>query len=55
MLIHLCSEYGLPWNVDLGMEHVKIQKEIMDEEEICQDIPEEFGEFLKHARHLKFK
>ena len=39
MLIHIGTDQGLPWNIDQGINHVKIQKELADDDELCDGIP----------------
>lgn len=55
MLIHIVTDHGLPWNIDQGINHVKIQKELTDDDELCDGIPKEFGQFLSYAKSLNFE
>ena len=62
MLVYLAKEY-LPW---ISMEELDIDKDIKIEaifklkksatpETLCKDLPEEFAEFIRYARNLKFE
>ena len=54
VLIHLCKNSRLPWNVCKGEGHVKVMKESLGETESCKNIPKVFYRLLVYARGLKF-
>ncbi|KAI0789817.1 CK1/CK1 protein kinase [Abortiporus biennis] len=60
MLIHLLTPDGLSWTRngvpkdDAAHTRLKRAKQAATPEELCKGLPEEFEEFLKYCRRLKF-
>jgi len=60
MLIHLLTPYGLPWTrngvpkTDYAHNKIKRAKKSALPEDLCQGISQEFEDFLRYCRRLKF-
>ncbi|THH30032.1 hypothetical protein EUX98_g4143 [Antrodiella citrinella] len=60
MIIHLLTPGGLSWirngvpKTDLAHNRLKREKQCATPEELCRGLPEEFEEFLRYCRRLKF-
>ncbi len=60
MLIHLLTPNGLPWTrngvprSDPEHDRLKKMKRSKRPEELCEGMPDQFEEFLRYTRRLKF-
>lgn len=60
MLIHLLTPSGLPWTrkgvpkTDPAHDQLKREKLTADPGDLCRGLPDEFEEFLRYCRRLKF-
>jgi casein kinase 1 len=61
MLIHLLTPRGLSWTrngipkTDYAHERLKREKEFAHPEDLCAELPEQFEDFLRYCRRLKFQ
>jgi casein kinase 1 len=61
MFIHLLTPRGLPWirngvpKTEADHERLKRAKRSARPEDLCKGLPQEFEEFLRYCRRLKFQ